>query len=183
MAKRIMPSFPKIEQETGDAREMAEPLVTLPMRGTDAFHLDGPTPIGRCRDRAGMRAKANHGGPIAEGLATELPDVQLLPDNAHLCIAGIADMGVVRPDDCLGLGPSRIEQMSERLEHMSVAQVPRLRTAVIHDPVIPLRRRFLCSATSKLGSAGRAARRALERVGGARSGRPQPRPASPPRLR
>src|SRR5215207_4251630 len=95
LAKRIMPSFPKIEQETGDAREVAEPLATLPMRGTDALHRHGPAPIGRCRDRAGMRTEADQSGPITEGLATELPDVQLLPDNAH---AGIADMGVVRPE-------------------------------------------------------------------------------------
>src|SRR5215204_2968294 len=73
MAKRIMPSFPKIEQETGDAREVAEPLVTLPMRGTDALHLHGHAPIGRCRDRAGMRTEADQSGPSPKASRQSCP--------------------------------------------------------------------------------------------------------------
>lgn len=45
-------------------------------------------------------------------------------------------MRVVRPDDCLGVGAARLEQMLKGLEHVCVAQVPRLWAAIIHDAKI-----------------------------------------------
>jgi hypothetical protein len=48
-----------------------------------------------------MRAKADEGGIFAEALAAELADVQLLPDNSHFRVAGIANMRVVSLHDRL----------------------------------------------------------------------------------
>ena len=76
-----------------------------------------------------------------ELLAAELADVQLIACDAHIGMAGITDMSVVRPDDRLGIRAFGVEQVLERLEHVRVAQVPAFRAAIIHDAVIALGRR------------------------------------------
>ena len=74
------------------------------------------------------------------GLAHELADVQLAV-RAHLGVAGVADVRVVRPDDDLRRRPARLEvphELLERLAHVRVAQVPRRHRAAVHLPVVVL---------------------------------------------
>src|SRR5947199_6569626 len=77
-----------------------------------------------------MRAEADQRGIAAEFFARQLTDVELAAHRAHLGVARIADMRVVRPYDRFRSGPAGIEQRRERLEHVGVAQIPRLRSAV-----------------------------------------------------
>src|SRR5256885_2295755 len=74
-------------------------------------------------------------------LPDQLPDVEIAR-GAELRRARVADMRVVRPDDCLRR-PSRPLQMRneqlERLRHMAVAEVPALDTAPKDGPVVLVR--------------------------------------------
>src|SRR6266508_1530932 len=47
-------------------------------------------------------------------------------------------MGIMRPNDCLASRTIEGKQGLERLEHVTVAQIPRRARAVIHDPIVPL---------------------------------------------
>ena len=76
------------------------------------------------RDGAGVGAEADQRRLLAEALAAELADVQLVADDAHLGVAGIADVGVVRPDHRLRARPAGLQEMLEGLEHVRVAQIP-----------------------------------------------------------
>ena len=62
----------------------------------------------------------------------------VLAAGEHFRRRGIANVGIVRPNDRLGLGPVKGEQGLQRLEHMAVAQIPGCAGAIIHDPIILL---------------------------------------------
>src|SRR5436190_428614 len=119
---------------------MAEPLVAVAMGSPHALYFHIAAPFRGCRHRAGVGAEADQRGLIAEALATELADVELIADLAHVSIARVADVRVVRPHDRFGSGAARFEQVLESLEHVRVTQIPGRRAAVIHDAVVALGR-------------------------------------------
>lgn len=113
-------------------------LVAVAMRRPHALDLHVAAPVGGGRHRAGVRAKTDQCRLIAKPLSAELADVQLFADDAHFGVTGVAYMGIMRPDNCLGLRSTRLEEMFERLEHVRVAQVPGFRAAIVHDPIVAL---------------------------------------------
>ena len=66
-------------------------------------------------NRSARRSRQNVRGKAA--------DVELLAKRAHLGIARVPDVRVVRPDDRLRPIPARFEDMDEGLEPMGVAQI------------------------------------------------------------
>src|SRR5688500_2314825 len=110
------------------------------MRWTHFLDLHIAAPVGGGGDGAGVRPKSNQGRHLPEALATELPEIQFVTHRSHLGETRIADMRVMRPNDRLRPGSARFEQMLQRLEHMRISKIPRLRAAVVHDPVIALGR-------------------------------------------
>src|SRR5581483_3667058 len=131
--------FAEIEEEALDAAVVAESLITVRGRGSYPLDPHRSVPVIGSRDSARMGAEADQGAIVAKALATELTNIQLLADAAHLGEPGIADMGVVRPDHRLGTRPARFQHIDQRLEHMRITQVPGLHAAVIHDSVVPFR--------------------------------------------
>ena len=59
----------------------------------------------------------------AESRAAEFADIEFATP-AHRGRRGIADVRVVRPDHCLGIRAAMIEQGTQRIEHVPVAQIP-----------------------------------------------------------
>ena len=69
--------------------------------------------------------------------ACELADV----DHAvvfHVGEAGVADVGVVCPDNRLRLRAVMLHQALQRVSHVAVADIPRFRAALYHRAVIVL---------------------------------------------
>lgn len=85
-----------------------------------------------------MGAKSDHRRSFAEFLPTKLTDVEFAADRAHVGKASVADMGIMRPNHGLGLGPVSFEDMAQGLEHVRITQIPGLGTAIVHDPVVAL---------------------------------------------
>ena len=85
-----------------------------------------------------MSSKTDEGGTPAKALPAQLADIQLATRRPHFGVAGVADVGVVRPDHDLRLGPARREDSFQRVEHVPVAQVPGFVRAVVHDPIVSL---------------------------------------------
>src|SRR3954452_3900232 len=69
---------PQVEEEGRHARFVAEALIAVAVRGPDALDLHVAVPVAGGGDRARMRAEADQGRLLAEPLAAELTDVQLL---------------------------------------------------------------------------------------------------------
>ena len=98
-------------------------------------------PLRGCRHRAGVRREPDEHGARAVRLSNELADVQLAP-LAHLGRARIAEMRVVRPDDHAGIGPLALEephQLTEGVDHVPIAEVPRVGAPAEHRAVVRLR--------------------------------------------
>src|SRR5688572_5094600 len=87
-----------------------------------------------------MRAESDQRSLLTEPLTAKLPDIQLLADDAHFGIAGVADVRVMRPYDGFRIWPACFQKMPQRLEHVGIAQVPRIGAAIIHDAIIALGR-------------------------------------------
>ena len=119
LAKRIV-AF-DVEQETRDAAIMAKPFVAVVVGRPHPLDLHLAVPVGGRGDCPGMRAEPDQGCLVAEALAAELADIYFVPDNPHFGVACVADMGIMRPHDRLGVRPASFQQMLERLEHMGVA--------------------------------------------------------------
>src|SRR5829696_93733 len=100
-----------------------------------------------------MRTKADQRCLAAEPFAAELTDIQLLPNRTHFCVSRVANVRVVCPHDGLGFWAMRVQQMSERLEHMGITQIPRLRTTIVHNAVIALGRCYQAGILSRVEEA------------------------------
>jgi hypothetical protein len=72
-----------------------------------------------------MGAEADHVGLIAELLAAQLTDIVLAAAGSHVGRSGVADMGIVRPNDGLTVGTVKCQQVLQGRKHMAVAQIPR----------------------------------------------------------
>src|SRR5579883_1258124 len=129
---------PKVEQELRQPRFVTKTLVTIAMRGTDGFDLHLAVPMGRGGHLAAMRAEADQGDIVAPALTAELTETELAMDLAQIGVTRVADMRIMRPDDRLRFCAVRVEKMGQRFAHMPVAQIPGLRSAVIHGSVIAL---------------------------------------------
>src|SRR5581483_1879010 len=85
-----------------------------------------------------VRREADQDHAVARvPLADELADVDLAVVG-HVGVAGVADVGVVLPDDAAGAGAVVLHQPLERLGHVAVADVPRLGAAAHHGAVVGL---------------------------------------------
>ena len=92
----------------------------------------------RRRDGPVIGAEPEQEGVPAEPLPAQLADVELAA-RAHLGRGGVADVGVVRPDHRLGVGPVKLEERLQGVEHVTVTQIPRRHLAVVHHAVVTLR--------------------------------------------
>ena len=101
----------------------------------------GTAPVGGGRDGSGEGAEADEQRVVrAVGLAGELAQRELV-QVGELGGARVADVGVVRPDDDLAGRAVRGEMGAQRLQrlgHVAVAQVPRLRADAKQRAVIAL---------------------------------------------
>src|SRR6266513_2986950 len=87
-----------------------------------------------------MSGESDQHSILAKSLAYELAHVHF-SIMTHLRRAGVAKVGIVRPDNRFGL-PATIEtrnQIFERLDHVPVAQVSRRSAPAEHRPVILFR--------------------------------------------
>src|SRR5262249_2956863 len=106
---------------------MTNAFVAFAVRRSHALDFHRSVPVAGCGNSASVGSEADHGSVVAEAFAAELADIKLAPHHPHFGVAGVADMGIVRPDDSLGARALCPEEMLKRLEHVFVAQVPRLR--------------------------------------------------------
>ena len=83
----------------------------------------------------------HQGGAITELFPAELADIDLVSRLAHVGRCSVADVGVVCPAHGSRALSAPVHQMSEGVEHVSVAQVPGLCRAVVHGSIVSLRRR------------------------------------------
>ena len=83
-----------------------------------------------------MRTEAEQSSIGSPLLATELTDIELTPVHTHVGYAGIADVGVMRPDYGSGVRPHVIHDLFQGLEHVRVSQVPAFGRTVIHHAVV-----------------------------------------------
>jgi hypothetical protein len=86
-----------------------------------------------------VSSKADQARIASIFLATQLADVQLSSLLAHVGGPGIADVGVVRPDDGFTVLTGLSQYILERFEHVLVALVPGFARAKIHRPVVAFR--------------------------------------------
>src|SRR5687768_1811807 len=75
--------------------------------------------------------------PFAVLFAYELADVRH-PVPRHVGEAGVTDVRVVFPDDCLCTRSMMRDEAVECLDHVIVADIPGARTAADHRPVVAL---------------------------------------------
>ncbi len=59
--------------------------------------------------------------------------------HSHLGRGGVAHVRVVLPDDHLRAGAHEAAQRDKRIEHVLIAQVPRLSRSVVHHAIVTLR--------------------------------------------
>ncbi len=136
-AQRLVPA--KIRERARDAALAKDALIGIVPRRPHSHDLHGLVPIIGGRHCAAIRAKADQRSVRAERLAAEFADVELpLPTQSGG--GGVADVGIMRPDDGLRLRPARLQKIFERVEHMPVAQVPGRCSPMEHQSVILLRR-------------------------------------------
>jgi hypothetical protein len=83
---------PHVEQEARNTGIVADPLVAVGVRGSDALDLHVATTTGRGRNGAGMSSEADQRRVAAEALAAELPNMELAPDGAYLRRTGITEI-------------------------------------------------------------------------------------------
>ena len=102
---------------------MTQPLIAVGKRGLNGFHFHRPIPFGRRRHRSVIGAEPDQIGLRTEHLAAKLAQI-VLPPPGHFSRFGVADVGVVRPDDGLAVRTVEREQILQRIEHMAVAQIP-----------------------------------------------------------
>ncbi len=86
--------------KTRDAGVVEELLVTPIESGPDRFSLDRRSPVGRGTDRPGVGREADERALPPVAAACELADVELAAPR-HVGCSGVADVGIVRPDDDL----------------------------------------------------------------------------------
>ena len=99
---------------------MTASLIALGDRRQYCLDLHRPIPIGRRCYRAAVGTESDCIGLLAKFSPTKVADV-ILAAERHFCRCGIADMGIMRPNDCLGLWTVKGEQCLQRLEHVAVA--------------------------------------------------------------
>src|SRR5436190_23602550 len=101
-------------------------FVTLPFNGVPTrrphvLDLHRTVPVTGGGDRASVRAHADQRGLGPPALTAELTNVNLVTYLAHLGLAGVTNMGIVRPNDGFGIRPAPIEEMLQGFEHVGVA--------------------------------------------------------------
>ena len=116
---------------------MEEFFVTAAQTGTDAAALGRFAPILRSRHRAGISPEANRKDIAPNRSRTSYPtfssprsliDVARASPRCELCAQTMT----------FALPASRCAEFVERLDHVRVAQIPRLVVAVIHGAIIAL---------------------------------------------
>src|SRR3954453_21795768 len=108
-------------------------FIAVGPRRPDRLDLHRRIPVAGGGDRPAIGAEADENDVIAIGGMAQLAEIELaLP--AHGRGGGIAGMRVVRPPPGLA-ALAMAEQRLQRLEHVTVAQIPRLARAAIHDAV------------------------------------------------
>jgi hypothetical protein len=75
-------------------------------------------------------AQARSSNPCGRGA----PDC--IRPGKHLRRGGIADVRIMRPDDCFALWAIEGEQRLQGFKHVAIAQIPECARAVIHDAII-----------------------------------------------
>src|SRR5207244_6460667 len=87
-----------------------------------------------------MSAESDQHSILAKSLAHELAHVHF-SIMTHLRRAGVAKVGIVRPNNRFGLPATIVmrNQIFERLDHVPVSQVPRRSAPAEHPPVILFR--------------------------------------------
>ena len=115
---------------------MQQVLVRAGPRLGDQEDPLGVTPPRRGHHRAPVGGEADQRDPlVAVPLADQLADVDH-PGGGHVGGPGVADVGVVLPDDSPGFPTVKLHQRVECLGHVGVADVPRLVAKGDHRPVI-----------------------------------------------
>lgn len=101
IADMFLLARPGFEEEGGDARITTASLIGIVARWPHALNLHWAVPFRRCGDRAAIGAEADQSSFVVEAIMRELPDIVLAAHLAHLGELGIADMGVMCPDNGL----------------------------------------------------------------------------------
>ena len=133
------PPLPQVEHKVRDTRGMHELLVAVGqarIHPHDA-HIRVPAVGGRHGARVGEAADAQ-GLLRAKRLLAQLADVVLVARPAHARGPRVANVAVVSPHDGLGARAAVLEDAGQGLEHVRVAQVPRLVAGVVHGLVVVL---------------------------------------------
>src|SRR6202040_3088323 len=117
---------------------MEQRLAATRQSGPDALALGHPSPVGGGSDRSVMRGETDQDGIAAVFLAHQLTYVQLAA-LAHFRRLGVPQVRIMRPNDDLRapiLSTEMRHQRIERLDHVTVAQVPRRHLFEKHRAVI-----------------------------------------------
>src|SRR5581483_7730252 len=101
------------QHATADAAVVELPLDAAGPRRPYVHDLHRPVPVMRRRHGAAVGAEADGCHRVAEALTTELAEIELVANPAHVGEAGVADMRVVRPYDRFRAGPAMVEQTLE----------------------------------------------------------------------
>ena len=99
---------------------VADPLDAFLDRRPDILDFHGPAPLGGSRHGTVIGAKTNRIAILTEFLAAELTDI-VLTTSGHFGGFGIADVGIVRPNNAFAMLAMVGEQGLEGVEHMLVA--------------------------------------------------------------
>src|SRR4051812_30853079 len=85
-------------RKPGHLSIMAQALIAIAARRPYRLHLHVAVPVRRGADDTRVRTKSYQCRRFTEPLAAWLADIQLIACSTHFCIAGVADMRVVRPE-------------------------------------------------------------------------------------
>ena len=126
------------QKEARDLHVVEQPFITARQRGPHVLAMRWAVPL-RCRRHGSrIRGRPHECRPHAVRLANQLADIQLAA-LAHLGRPRVAEMRVVRPyhHTCTRTHAIEIaQQLPERVDHVAIAQVPRLGTPPEHRPVV-----------------------------------------------
>ena len=152
-------AFLQIDQKASDAAVAAQALVTVAMRGAHLLDLHRPVPVGCCRDGTAVGAESDQRRLRAELLPAQLTDVEFAAHLTHFSRRRVADVRVVGPHHGLCILATPRQKLLQRLEHVTVTQIPGFRRPVIHDSVVALgagdQARVLCCIEETLTLADR----------------------------
>ena len=98
---------------------VAEPLHAFSDRRPDIFDLHGAAPLGGSRHSTVIGAKTNRIATLPEFLVAKLPDI-VLTTSGHFGGFGVADVGIVRPNNAFAMLSMVREQGLEGVEHVLV---------------------------------------------------------------